>query len=69
MKGETVYLNEEQTAHFHVIHTWDQPLPPYEFSSSGVCLSTPNFISFLFFSIQLSGTVRASLLSNHNCQL
>lgn len=72
MEGETTYLNEEQMAHFHVIHSWGQPLAPHEISSSSCSVLvyfSLHFISSLFVSIQLPGTVSASFLTNHNCQL
>ena len=62
MEGETTYLNEEQMAHFHVIHAWDHHLHLMNFLlPPGVCLSIPHFIFFLFFSIQLSSTECACL--------
>lgn len=64
VERETTDIEEAQMARFHIIHTWDQRLPPRDFPSSPwsvlVC-SSPLFISSLFFSVQLPGTVSASL--------
>lgn len=64
MGGETADTKEAQMAPFHVIHTGGQLRPPPDFPSSSwsVLVScSPRFISSLFFSVQLPGTVSASL--------